>query len=58
MRRPVKPAHPGSASTISSFGVDADGELYIVGYSTGQIYKVVGPLSAPPTPVGLRIIRD
>ena len=27
---------------ISSFGVDADGELYIVSYSTGTIRKIVG----------------
>jgi hypothetical protein len=26
----------------SSFGIDADGELYIVGYSTGTIRKIVG----------------
>jgi glucose/arabinose dehydrogenase len=40
---------------ISSFGVDADGELYIVGYSTGRISRIVS--AAPPTPTGLRIIR-
>src|SRR5262249_24531366 len=48
----------GGASAIgniSSFGVDADGELYIVGYSTGRILKITNP--APPTPTGLRIIR-
>jgi glucose/arabinose dehydrogenase len=42
---------------ISSFGVDSDGELYIVSYSNGTILKVIGPQSAPPTPAGLRIIR-
>ena len=26
---------------ISSFGVDADGELYIVSYSRGRILKIV-----------------
>ncbi len=26
---------------ISSFGVDADGELYVVGYSRGRILKIV-----------------
>jgi len=29
--------------TITSFGVDADGELYIVSYGTGKIFKVLGP---------------
>jgi len=33
----------GSAlGNISSFGVDADGELYVVGYSSGRIVKVLG----------------
>jgi glucose/arabinose dehydrogenase len=42
---------------ISSFGVDADGELYLVSYSRGIIFAVVGPLATPPTPTELRIIR-
>ena len=42
---------------VSAFGVDADGELYVVGYSRGTITKLVGPLSAPAAPTGLRIIR-
>jgi glucose/arabinose dehydrogenase len=43
---------------VSSFGLDADGELYVVSYSRGTVTKVLGPLSAPPTPTGLRIIRQ
>jgi glucose/arabinose dehydrogenase len=39
---------------ISSFGIDSDGELYIVNHSAGRILRVVGPPSAP---TGLRIIR-
>ncbi len=39
---------------ISSFGVDSQGELYIVSYSRGVILKVVGP---PPAPTRLRIVR-
>lgn len=42
---------------ISAFGVDADGELYIVSYSLGRILKVIGPPVAPAAPTGLRIIR-
>jgi glucose/arabinose dehydrogenase len=42
---------------VSSFGVDADGELYIVSYSRGAVLKIIGPPAAPPTPTGLRIIR-
>jgi hypothetical protein len=48
---------------ISSFGVDSDGELYIVSYSNGTILKVTGPPSAPlapqppVAPTGLRIVR-
>jgi hypothetical protein len=40
----------GGASTlgsISSFGVDAAGELYVVGYSRGIIFKIAGPRLAP-----------
>ena len=40
---------------ISSFGVDADGELYIVSLTRGAVLSVAG--LAPPTPTGLRIIR-
>jgi glucose/arabinose dehydrogenase len=40
---------------ISSFGVDADGELYLVSLSRGVILKVAG--LAPPTPTDLRVIR-
>ena len=43
--------------TVSSFGLDAVGELYIVSYSLGRILKVLGPPTAPPTPGGPRIIR-
>jgi glucose/arabinose dehydrogenase len=32
----------GTLGNISSFGVDANGELYIVGYSRGTILKVMG----------------
>ena len=39
---------------VSSFGVDADGELYIVSHDQGRILRLIG---APPTPTTLRIIR-
>jgi glucose/arabinose dehydrogenase len=42
---------------VSAFGVDADGELYIVNYAAGRILKVIGPAAAPSTPTGLRIVR-
>jgi glucose/arabinose dehydrogenase len=47
----------GTLGNISSFGVDADGELYLVGYATGRVLKIIGPAAAPATPTGLRIIR-
>ena len=40
---------------ISSFGVDADGELYLVSLTRGTVLNVAG--LAPPTPTDLRIIR-
>jgi glucose/arabinose dehydrogenase len=45
----------GPLGNISSFGVDADGELFIVSYSRGAILRLVS--TAPATPTGLRIIR-
>jgi glucose/arabinose dehydrogenase len=41
---------------ISAFGLDADGELYIVSHSRGVILAVSGPLPAPPAPTNLRIV--
>ena len=43
--------------SISSFGVDSDGELYLVSHTRGTILKIVAPAGAPPAPTNLRIIR-
>jgi glucose/arabinose dehydrogenase len=48
----------GTIGNISSFGVDADGELYLVSHSTGRILKIIGPAVAPPAPTCLRIVRN
>jgi glucose/arabinose dehydrogenase len=47
----------GSAvlGSVSSFGVDADGELYVVNYS-GSIVRITAPAPSPSTPTGLRIL--
>jgi len=42
---------------VSSFGVDADGELYVVSLTRGTILGIAGPLSTPPTPTDVRVIR-
>lgn len=42
---------------VSSFGVDGDGELYLVSYSLGRVFKIIGPPAAPAVPTGLRIVR-
>lgn len=47
----------GDLGTISSFGVDADGELYIVSLSRGIVFSIAGPLATPPAPTDVRIIR-
>jgi glucose/arabinose dehydrogenase len=47
----------GGIGNVSSFGTDADGELYVVSYSLGRVLKVMGPPIAPLPPAGLRIIR-
>jgi glucose/arabinose dehydrogenase len=41
---------------ISSFAVDAAGELYIASYSRGVILKIVGASVAPTAPGGFRIL--
>jgi glucose/arabinose dehydrogenase len=43
---------------VSAFGVDADGELYVVGYGRGTIVRVLGTAGAPAPPTGLRIIGN
>ena len=47
----------GALGNVSAFGVDADGELYVVSYSRGTITRILGSTSAPAAPTGLRIIR-
>ena len=42
---------------ISSFGVDASGEMYVVNHSGGTVVKVESLATAPAAPTGLRIIR-
>ena len=42
---------------VSAFGVDGDGELYLVSLTLGRIFKIVGPPAAPAVPAGLRIVR-
>ena len=44
----------GTLGNISAFGVDSDGELYVVSYSRGVILKIIG---RPAPPKNLRIIR-
>ena len=41
---------------VSSFGLDADGELLIVNYS-GSVVRVFNPAAAPAAPTGLRIVH-
>jgi glucose/arabinose dehydrogenase len=43
--------------SVSSFGIDADGELYICDYFNGRILKIIGPPAPPAAPAGLRIVR-
>jgi glucose/arabinose dehydrogenase len=43
--------------SVSSFGVDAAGEIYIVSHTLGRVFKIIGPPAAPAVPGGLRIVR-
>jgi glucose/arabinose dehydrogenase len=42
---------------VSSFGLDADAELYIVSHTRGTIIQVRGAATAPPTPTAVKIVR-
>ena len=42
---------------VSSFGVDAGGELFLVSYSLGRTFRIIGPPAPPGAPSGLRIVR-
>ena len=47
----------GPIGNVSSFGTDADGELYFISYSRGVIYRIA-PVVPPPAPTGLRIVPE
>ncbi len=47
----------GQVAGVSSFGIDADGELYIVNHNNGTVLRVLGSSTPPTAPTGLRIIR-
>jgi glucose/arabinose dehydrogenase len=36
------------ATAVSSFGVDANGELYLVSYGLGAVYRIVSDATTPP----------
>jgi glucose/arabinose dehydrogenase len=55
MEPPAERGGQGQLGNISSFGVDADGELYLVSLTRGAVLSVAG--LAPPTPTDLRVIR-
>jgi glucose/arabinose dehydrogenase len=44
----------GALGNISSFAVDGEGEMYLVGYSTGRILRIA-TVGTPIAPTGLRI---
>jgi len=43
---------------VSSFGLDGDGELYVVSYSRGAVLRLFGQTTAPTAPTGLRILSN
>jgi glucose/arabinose dehydrogenase len=47
----------GDVGNVSSFGIDADGEVYVLSYYIGSVLKITGPPIAPVAPSGLRILR-
>jgi glucose/arabinose dehydrogenase len=49
-------AQLAGVATVSSFGVDADGELFVINYGSGAVFRIRGLGDPPPTPTGFRII--
>jgi glucose/arabinose dehydrogenase len=47
----------GGPLPVSSFGVDALGELFLAHHGTGVILKLTGPTMAPASPTTPRIVR-
>ena len=47
----------GSLANVSSFGVDADQEIFIISYGRGEILRLVRTPTPPTKPTGLRIIK-
>ena len=56
-RREMNPDLGLGPVSVSSFGVDAVGELFILNHPAGTVLRVTGPPIAPPTPTGLSIVR-
>ena len=48
----------GPIGNVSAFGLDADGELYVVSHGRGTIVQLLGAGAAPASPTGLRVIRN
>jgi glucose/arabinose dehydrogenase len=46
----------GTLGNVSSFGVDARGELFVSNYTNGTVLRIVNPSIPPSAPTGLRII--
>jgi hypothetical protein len=42
---------------VSSFGVDGDGEIYILNHTGGSVVKVVDLSFIPSAPSNLHIVR-
>jgi hypothetical protein len=47
----------GGPLPVSTFGVDAVGELFLANHAAGVILKLTGPRTAPPSPAMPRIVR-
>ena len=48
---------PAMLGSISSFGVDSRGELYIVNHTGGSVVQITSSASKPSPPANVRIIR-
>jgi glucose/arabinose dehydrogenase len=48
---------PARLGQISSFGIDAGGDLFILSYNNGTLLRVLGDPQSPDPPSNLRIIR-
>ena len=51
-------APDGGFGSIAGFGQDGAGELYVLGYETGEVHRLISTVTPVPGPQGLRLRQN